>query len=140
MKNLLLAFPGRLEIDRQQAAVQQIDMAIEMFHRRQWACAITLALAAETQLPTPPKWSVTSKLQLEYGREFIDKLNEPRNWLKHPRDPDTVTLYEMDAVMGLLRAISSPAPKTSAALTGRCMSPQSCARTSVASRNAPRSR
>jgi hypothetical protein len=106
VKNFALAFPGRLEIDRQQGALQQIDIAIEMFHRRQWACAITLALAAETQLPDPEKPFVWSTLRSKYGAEFIDKLNEPRNWLKHPKQPDTVTLYEMDAVIGLLRAIS----------------------------------
>jgi hypothetical protein len=81
-------------------------MAIEMFHRRKWTCAITLALAAETQMPDPEKPFVSSELRSKYGIDFIDQLNEPRNWLKHAKDHDTVELYEMDALMALLRAIS----------------------------------
>ena len=106
MKNPMVAFPGRLKANRQQAALQQIDMAIELFHRAKWACAITLALAAETQLPNSQKSSVESKLRLEFGDKFIDRLNEPRNWLKHVREPDEITLFEFDAVIAILRAIS----------------------------------
>lgn len=106
MTNFAAAFPGRLELNRQQAVTQQIDMAIEMFHRREWACAITLALAAETQMPDTEKPFVTSALRSEFGDDFINQLNEPRNWLKHVRDPETSFLHEMDAVIALLRAIS----------------------------------
>ena len=106
MKDAALVFSGRLEMNRQQAAVRQIDMAIELFHRHEWPCSITLALAAETQLPKSEKPFVAARLQAEYGTEFIDSLNEPRNWLKHTKDPDTVTIYEMDALMAILRAIS----------------------------------
>ena len=84
----------------------QINMAIELFHRGQWACAITLALAGEGQLPDPEKPFVTSKLRADYGIEFIDKLNKPRNWLKHAKDPEVETLFEMDAFMAILRSIS----------------------------------
>jgi len=84
----------------------QIDTAIEMFYRRNWGCAITLALAAETQIPNPETTFVTSKLRSVYGAEFIDRLNEPRNWLKHPSGPDTATLLEMDAFIAILRSIS----------------------------------
>jgi hypothetical protein len=105
--NCEVAFPGRLKLNRQQAALQQIDMAIEMFHHGKWTCAITLALAAETQMPDPEKPFVSSELRSKYGIDFMDQLNEPRNWLKHAKDQDTVELYEMDALMALLRAISS---------------------------------
>jgi hypothetical protein len=83
-----------------------IDMAIEMIHRRQWACAVTLALAAETQMPDSERPYVSSALRSQYGSEFIDNLNEPRNWLKHAKAPDAVAIYEMEAVMAILRAIS----------------------------------
>ena len=106
MKNAALVFSGRFEMSRQQAAIQQIDMAIELFHRRQWPCSITLALAVETQLQSSAKPFVMSKLQSEFGAEFVDTLNEPRNRLKHTKDRDTVTIFEMDALMAVLRAIS----------------------------------
>lgn len=106
MKDAALAFPGRLEMHRQQAALQQINVAIQMFHRREWVCAITLSLAAESQLPDGERPFVVSQLREKYGVEFIDKLNEPRNWLKHPKDPEVVTIYEMDALSAILRVIS----------------------------------
>jgi hypothetical protein len=106
MINLLAMFAKRAEVTRQQTALQQIDMAIELFHRDQWACAITLALAAETQLPDGKKPFVIAKLRSEYGGELIDGLNEPRNWLKHAKEPDTYTLFQADAVVAILRAIS----------------------------------
>ncbi len=104
--DIIRAFPGRLELNRQQAAMQQIDVATELFHRRNWTCAITLALAAETQMPDPGKPFVISTLCSQYGSDFIDQLNEPRNWLKHVKDNDVTTLYEVDALMAILRAIS----------------------------------
>jgi hypothetical protein len=106
LKNFQEAFPGRLEINRQQASLQQIDMAIEMLDRREWACAITLALAAESQLPEPENPYVSDVLRSRFGKDFADRLNGPRNWLKHAKDPETTTLHEMDAVMAILRAIS----------------------------------
>jgi hypothetical protein len=105
-ENLAVAFPGRLEMNRRQAALQQINVAIELFHRRDWACAITLALAAETQLPNGEKPFVSSVLKDQYGAEFMDEVNEPRNWLKHSKEPEIATIFEMDAVMAILRVIS----------------------------------
>ena len=81
--------------------MQQIDIAIEMFHCREWTCAITLALAAETQMPNPQK-----PLRSEYGQDFLDRLSKPTNWPRHVKEPETAILYEMDAVAALLRAIS----------------------------------
>ncbi len=49
---------------------------------------------------------MTGVLRSQYGKEFMDKLNAFRNWLKHAEEPQKFCVYELDAVNSLLRAIS----------------------------------
>ena len=100
------ALAKRQVVTRQEAAMQQIDMAIEMIGRGEYACAITLSLAAETQMPEPDVPHVMAALKRQLTPAQIDDLNAVRNWLKHSRAPDTATLYKFEATISILRAIS----------------------------------
>ncbi|WP_158808530.1 hypothetical protein [Beijerinckia sp. L45] len=96
-------------ISRRDAARQQIEAAIELFDgRRSEAAAITLALAAEDQLPEPTDGK-TSLFQILKARNTgPDKMdaNRIRNWLKHHKEPDQIGISELDVVFSILRAVS----------------------------------
>jgi hypothetical protein len=92
-------------VSREQAALQQITMAIRLLHEREFASAITLALAAEDQIPETDQPHLLGVLRHK-APGAIDKFNEIRNWLKHSRPPDEQVIYEFEVVVALMRATS----------------------------------
>ncbi|EHH09255.1 hypothetical protein [Mesorhizobium amorphae] len=88
------------------AAVQQIEMAIKLFDDdRNSTCAITLALAAEDQIPNPKseKPFLLGAMRAEGADKKID-INRIRNWLKHHKEPEEIGISELDVVVSILRA------------------------------------
>ena len=107
-----IAVPRRLT--KTEAAQQQLEAAIANLFLGNWACAITLAGAAEYMLP-----DIESKLDLfKFGKtklaprfgmtekEFISFANEQRDWLKHPQvdREEHIFLSQDDAIIMILRA------------------------------------
>ncbi|TIR27204.1 MAG: hypothetical protein E5X07_28445 [Mesorhizobium sp.] len=78
---------------RKEAALNQTALAIRLFHEGEFAGAITLALAAEGQMaPTtsPHVLKASKEKAAPYmaEREFVSRMNEVRDWLKHHKmDP-----------------------------------------------------
>ncbi|MER8447602.1 hypothetical protein NKH52_30995 [Mesorhizobium sp. M1066] len=96
---------------RKEAASNQISLAIRLFHEEEFAGAITLALAAEGQMPPTmsPHVLKTSKdkaVPFMAERDFVSKMNEVRDWLKHHKDPEEMHIYEIEAFFAVARATS----------------------------------
>lgn len=87
------------------AATQQIEMAVRHLDNDEYACAITLALAAEDQLPAPTsdKPFLLGTMRIAQVDKKVD-INRLRNWLKHNKEPDEIGISEFDVVTALLRA------------------------------------
>lgn len=101
------------------AAQQQLEGAIQQLFFGNWACAVTLAGAAEGILPETGKcddiFSVARHLAVEdHGRkekEFSTNANKLVHWLKHnqkdkPNFAPTYSIEQEDAVRLILRAYS----------------------------------
>lgn len=98
---------------QKEAAREQIDMAISAFFNQQYACSITLACAAEEMLPEPPEYPYLFKNMIEVAKSkdiaasnVINAINVIRNWLKHNKEPDTLTITNFDAFHAVLRGVS----------------------------------
>ncbi len=104
------------------AAVVQLDKAIELFLTGEHLCAVTLAGAAEEILGTlsrragkpaavdyivdfhGPKSAETGELVSK--KEMVDALNSARNAAKHAdAGGDEISISDMDAVILLMRAV-----------------------------------
>lgn len=104
---LKTAAAGRfVETNKELAALSQIHFALVLFRRNEMECAITLAAAAEGMVPptgephlyTVLKTSPLSRKEFDY--------NNTINWLKHPIPPDDFDIWEFEAAIILVRAIS----------------------------------
>lgn len=100
-----------LRLTRKEAALSQTTLAIRLFHEGEFAGAITLALAAEGQMQptTSPHVLQSSKekaAQFMAEREFVSKMNEVRDWLKHHKEPEEMQIYELEAFFAVARATS----------------------------------
>ena len=95
----------KLTIDRKAAAQQQIDMAWRLMKESEFACAITLALAAEERLPDTDKPHVLKSLRQKAPQE-MEMFNQVRNWLKHDKPPDEIEIFEFEVALALMRAVS----------------------------------
>src|SRR5579872_7452996 len=93
---------GDVETTKQLSSMRQIKAAIEHLHDNQLECAITLAAAAEGQLP---------ETKVEYLFRLLRRLKPQEdfnvfiNWLKHPTGPDKATISEFETVLIISRAI-----------------------------------
>jgi len=99
----------KFKISRQAAILGQILGAIEHLKRSQRECAITLALAAEGQLPSTDKPHLLKQLTDRAPDLAKDgTLNWQRNWLKHwdENKPDEVEISTFDVAIALMRAIT----------------------------------
>jgi hypothetical protein len=91
-----------VETTKQLSSMRQTKAAIEHLHKGQLECAITLAAAAEGQLP---------ETATEYLFRLLQRLKPQENfnlfitWLKHPTGPDKATIAEFEAVLVIARAI-----------------------------------
>jgi hypothetical protein len=92
-------------ITRKISALRQIHSAIKLFHEEEYESTITLALAAESQLPhvddAPYLYDV---LKAQVSPDEIDIFNDVRNWLKHLIPPDEIQITNFDAALALVRA------------------------------------
>jgi hypothetical protein len=91
-------------ITRKTSALRQIHAAIKLFHEGEYESTITLALAAESQLPNDPGPYVYDWFKARIPSDLLDKFNDFRNWLKHVREPDEIEVTDLDAAFALLRA------------------------------------
>jgi len=94
---------------RQLSALRQIHAAIEHLRSGQWECAITLALAAEGQLPPTGNVHLVKALR-EHAPDLAKDgtLNLYRDWLKHwSKDkPDEIEISAFSVTIAIMRAIS----------------------------------
>jgi hypothetical protein len=103
-----------LTIDKLSAAQEQLDESIDTFFRNKWLAAITLAGATEYMLPVAnPESDLfeigTAKICVLLGMsetEFIETVNEQRDWLKHVQlqKPVILNYSQDDVVVMILRA------------------------------------
>jgi hypothetical protein len=118
-------------IEKFDAAIQQVEAALELFYAKRYAPAITLAGAAEecmpppsagsgggeltgdadTQVPEPLFELMTRRTMEQFGKtrkEVIARFNAPRDWLKHKTldKPQTMELTNYDAWTMIVRAVT----------------------------------
>jgi hypothetical protein len=81
-------------------------MAIRLFRSKDFACSITLALAAEEQMPEGDGSHLFAVLKDRYPDQSA-RLNDVRNWLKHykPNQPE-IDIFGFDVELALMRAVS----------------------------------
>jgi hypothetical protein len=91
-------------LSRKSAARQQIEMSIRLLHSRDFACAVTLALAAEDQLGDTNDPHLMKQIKGKISKDEIDAFNFVRNWLKHHKEPDEIDLFEFEVWVALARA------------------------------------
>jgi hypothetical protein len=92
-----------LSTTRLESAKRHIHAAIRAFRAGEIDCAITLAGAAEGQLPATHEPHLFA--QLKADAPDID-LNRIINFLKHPRGPDEVVVPQFEAILVIHRAIT----------------------------------
>jgi hypothetical protein len=92
-------------ITRKISARRQIHAAIKLFHEDEYESTITLALAAESQLPHVAPYAY-DWLKARVPPDKIDRFNDVRNWLKHIKLPDEIEITDFEAAFALLRATS----------------------------------
>ncbi|RWO49277.1 MAG: hypothetical protein E5Y10_22650 [Mesorhizobium sp.] len=104
-------------VTRQEAAVQQIEAAIAAFHAGLFAVTVTLAGAAEGMAPEK-EVGLWANLRDNPNRptperkEWIRRLNETRDWLKHRGPAETRSLVAFEAGLSILRAMDKWEPWT----------------------------
>jgi hypothetical protein len=89
---------------RKVSALRQIHAAIKLFHEDEYESTITLALAAESQLPNDPGPYVYHWFKERIPADLLDRFNDFRNWLKHTTGPDEIEIKDLDAGLAILRA------------------------------------
>ena len=77
-------------LTKEEAVIAQIEGAMNAYMQKDYACAITLAAAAEGATPEPSRKTLFHDLRdidaKQYGwsaKYSADRLNDERNWLKH---------------------------------------------------------
>jgi|GEM_PF-5788217 len=104
-------------VTKYEAETQQIEAAIAAFHAGQLALTITLAGAAEDMNPGKEGglWASlrdNPSRPLEKSKDWIRRLNETRDWLKHDRPGQTRALVAFEAGLFILRAMDKWEPWT----------------------------
>ena len=105
-----------ITVAKMDAAQEQLEGAIYNLFYGNWACAVTLACAAEGMLETNEEgddlFSIAKKLGTtdvdKNGRKIADYLNDLPHWLKHktPNKSGSYSICQWDAVQAVLRALS----------------------------------
>lgn len=111
--------PVSIRLDREEAGLRQLIMAITMLRLGRYECAITLAEAAEELFPltayaafnflkhdSPPPCMEDHPWAKKTPRERGDALNKVRNWLKHSNSPDVRDITLDDAEVAIVRAFT----------------------------------
>jgi hypothetical protein len=97
--------PQNRETTRKLSALRQIRAAIQNFEAGELECAITLAGAAEGQLPDTESPYLLKGLKDHTPFSIFD-YNSAINWLKHAKEPDSTTITGHEAAIVLFRAIT----------------------------------
>jgi len=82
--------------------MRQACAAIAHFHKGEYECAITLAGAAEGQVPSSDPLYFFKLIRRKFSG---DETNLYINWMKHGSGPDTATISEQEVVVTIIRAI-----------------------------------
>ncbi|BBO06579.1 hypothetical protein SG09_59290 [Bradyrhizobium ottawaense] len=93
-------------ITRKTSSLRQIHAAIKLFHDDEYEATITLALAAESQMPHVEVPYLYERLKARVSPDEVDIFNDVRNWLKHLRPPDEIEITNFDAALALVRAVT----------------------------------
>lgn len=91
-----------VETTKQLSSLRQTKAAIAHLHKNELECAITLAAAAEGQLP---ETTVEHLFRLLRRMAPQDDFNLVINWLKHSTGSEKATISEFEAVLTIARAI-----------------------------------
>ena len=91
-----------VDTSKQLASLRQIIAAIDHLHKKELECAITLAGAAEGQLPEKRTDYLFRLLKKVFSH---DDLNLVRDWLKHQSGPENAIISEFEAALMISRAI-----------------------------------
>lgn len=91
----------------QLSAQRQIEASILHLYSREYECAVTLALAAEDQIPEPDGIYLFKAIKgLVSDKRHFDLINDLRNWLKHYKPPAEREISEFEAAVAAVRAVS----------------------------------
>jgi hypothetical protein len=93
-------------ITRKTSSLRQIHAAIRLSHEDEYESTITLALAAESQMPHVEVSYLYDVLKARVSPDEVEMFNDVRNWLKHIRPPDQIEITNFDAALALVRAIT----------------------------------
>jgi hypothetical protein len=103
-----------VELTKTEAAQQQLEGAIANLFLGNWACAITLAGAAEIMLyevnENVDLFKTAKAIAPEHFNinetQLVNLLNERRDWLKHrqPEKANSMEFRQEDAIVMILRA------------------------------------
>lgn len=99
-------------LTRQQAASELVDGAIGAWFDGRYACAITLAGAAETGMPMPADgtslFAAMRGAVMKFGhlsqKSASDAMNDSKNWLKHYEESKAGSISVDNAWIYVLRA------------------------------------
>jgi len=99
-------------VTKKEAACRQIDVAVRLFHEGEYESAVTLACAAEGQLGDGDDSHLFLHLkgrrpsQFNNEREWVNFLNQTRDWLKHPTPQleETRPIAQFEVWVMLVRA------------------------------------
>jgi hypothetical protein len=92
-------------MSKRDAAIEQIQAAIEHCRKGQLAPAITLAAAAECSMPATDKAHLIKRIN-DQGLFKQLEMNAIINWLKHDTGQESAELLELEAGATIMRAIS----------------------------------
>jgi hypothetical protein len=96
-----------IRTNRKLAALRQIQASLAHFEADDFECSVTLALAAESQLPEATGTYLIKVLKEKISSQTdFNILNDLRNWLKHPKEPNERDISEFEVAVALVRAIS----------------------------------
>ena len=94
-----------LTVSHKDSALRLVEAAIHHARSDDYDCAITLAAAAEGQLPDTDAPYIYNDLRANGEAKDLD-LNAVINWLKHPIAPDQIAIGDFEVAITILRAIS----------------------------------
>jgi hypothetical protein len=96
---------GKIKFTKRDAAIEQINAAIEQAENGKLAAAITLAAAAEGSLPATDNDHLIKRIN-ELGLFKKLDMNAIITWLKHDTGQETAEILELEAHATIMRAIS----------------------------------
>ena len=99
--------PTEINTSKYDSSRRQINAAIAHLHNKDFECAITLAAAAEGQLPDIDVSLFRRLLKRDKDEKMNLDLNGIITWLKHPTPdkPTNATISEFEVALTISRAI-----------------------------------